>query len=483
MSDLGKPGELSYFCISMKAYPMQEDTICAIGSPPGQGAIAIVRVSGPASFRAVNQICALQKEGKKLEETPPGKMVRVWIRDGESILDDGMVCRYVSPNSYTGEDMAEIFCHGSVYIQQRLLQLLITCGVRLARPGEFTQRAFLNGKMDLSQAEAVADLIASTSGASHRLAMDQMRGGFSSEIEALRKEMLQFVSLLELELDFSEEDVEFADRSELMALLERIIDKIRTMAQSFASGQAIKNGIPVVIAGLPNVGKSTLLNTLLNEDRAIVSEIPGTTRDTIEDTLHIEGYLFRIIDTAGLRHSKDEIEAIGIRKTREKLKTARIVLLVVDLTDSSNEIPGEIKALHLAKEQRIILVANKTDKVPEEFLQQKVSELKQLNAGTVIPLSAKKQSNLDLLRKELVSIAQSLTEGQDVMVTNLRHFEALDKARQALERAGAGLKENIPTDLVAQDIREAIHYLAEITGEITTDEILGNIFKNFCIGK
>lgn len=462
---------------------MQEDTICAIGSPPGQGAIAIVRISGPASFKALGQICSPQKAGKKLEEVPPGKMVRVWIRDGEAMLDDGMVCRYLSPHSYTGEDMAEIFCHGSVYIQQRLLQLLIACGVRLARPGEFTQRAFLNGKMDLSQAEAVADLIASSSGASHRLAMHQMRGGFSSEIAVLRKEMLHFVSLLELELDFSEEDVQFADRSELTALLDQVIEKIRTMARSFASGQAIKNGIPVVIAGLPNVGKSTLLNTLLNEDRAIVSEIPGTTRDTIEDTLHIEGYLFRIIDTAGLRHSKDEIEAIGIRKTREKLRTARIVLLVIDLTEASSEIPGEIKALQLDTEQQIILVANKADKVPEEDLKKKVSELEQLNAGTVIPISAKKQNNLEMLRKELVNRAQLLTEGQDVLITNLRHFEALDKARQALERAGKGLKEGIPTDLVAQDIREAMHYLAEITGEITTDEILGNIFKNFCIGK
>lgn len=462
---------------------MQEDTICAIGSPPGQGAIAIVRVSGPKTLNAVSQICFLQKSGKQLADIAPGRMIRVWIKDKESILDDGMVCRYVAPHSYTGEDMVEIFCHGSVYIQQRLLQLLIASGVRLARPGEFTQRAFLNGKMDLSQAEAVADLIASSSGASHRLAMYQMRGGFSSEIAALRQEMLHFVSLLELELDFSEEDVEFADRSQLTELLERLTKKIDTMARSFASGQAIKNGIPVVIAGLPNVGKSTLLNTLLNEDRAIVSEIPGTTRDTIEDTLHIEGYLFRIIDTAGLRHSKDEIEAIGIRKTREKLRTARIILLVIDLTEAISEIPQEIKALHLEKEQQMILVANKADKVQEEYLQQKVAELEQLKAGTVIPISAKKQNNLDLVRKELVSKAQSLAGEQDVMVTNLRHFEALDKARQALERAKTGLKEDIPTDLVAQDIREAMHYLAEITGEITTDEILGNIFKNFCIGK
>ncbi len=388
-----------------------------------------------------------------------------------------MVSVFRSPHSFTGENSVEISCHGSIIIQQKILQLLVRSGAKIAKPGEFTQRAFLNGKMDLSQAEAVADLIAATSEASHKVALHQMRGGFSGDLQNLRKQLLTFISMVELELDFSEEDVEFADRKQLSVLIEIIDKDIKKLNESFRLGNVIKNGIPVAIVGEPNVGKSTLLNTLLNEEKALVSHIAGTTRDAIEDLISISGVLFRIIDTAGIRQSTDFVENLGIERTMQKIDSAQIVILLT--VPDANAMEFRIMANEiLKKNKKLIVVFNKMDikknLVPDIF----ASDFKTVN------ISAKTGENIEELIQEILILSEieNINENATI-ITNLRHFEALSLAQKATERVKLGLQNHISGDFLAQDIREIMHYFGEITGEITTDEILGNIFKNFCIGK
>jgi tRNA modification GTPase len=405
------------------------------------------------------------------------------LKDGDKIIDEVVISLFKNPNSYTGEDLVEISCHGSEYIQQQILQLLVRKGARLAKPGEFTMRAFMNGKMDLSQAEAVADLIASSSATSHKVAIQQMRGGFSSEIVSLRDRLLHFISLLELELDFSEEDVEFADRKQLNDLLNNIQSLIQKLLKSFDLGNVIKNGIPVAIVGHTNVGKSTLLNRILNEEKAIVSDIAGTTRDVIEDVINIDGVAFRFIDTAGIRETVDTIESIGIERTYDRISKASIVLLLVDATENDADIEKAIKTVESkigASDKKLIVVVNKIDQAKVNLNVDKILR----ENDSLLQISAKTGENIDQLIKELLSVVNLSSLNQnDVIVTNARHYEALEKASESLQRAIDGLYTGITGDFLAQDIRETLHYLGEITGEITTDEVLGNIFKNFCIGK
>jgi tRNA modification GTPase len=505
----------------------QGPVIAAIATPPGTGAIAVIRVSGENSLEICEKIFQSAIPGIKLSSQPANTVHYGKIHDQGSVLDNVLLSIFRSPRSYTGEDVIEISCHGSGFIQQQIIQLLIRNGASAARPGEFTQRAFLNGKMDLSQAEAVADLIASESAAFHKVAMNQMRGGFSSEIGVLRKQLLNFISLIELELDFSEEDVQFANRSDLKALLNNISGLTGSLAGSFAFGNALKNGIPVVIAGKPNVGKSTLLNALLMEEKAIVSEIPGTTRDSIEDIIHIEGITFRFIDTAGIRETSDTIEILGIQRTMEKVKSAEIILLMAEATDSNEQLNHLLNRIRSTTEfigKKIILLLNKNDLLapdnkngtgqgssldPEKNGNPLVdSDLAQENlsgnqtgpceetgnfrnllpalgeSDHLLKISAKNGTGMEKLKTLLVSVVQQgKPAGTDVIVTNVRHYQALKNAHEAILRASAGLEHHITGDLLAMDIREVLYYLGEITGEITTDEILGNIFKNFCIGK
>ena len=409
--------------------------------------------------------------------------------DGQ-IIDEALVSIFRAPHSYTGEDSIEISCHGSVYIQQKILQEIITrYNARLAKPGEFTTRAFLSGKMDLSQAEAVADLIASTSATSHRVAMQQMRGGYSEEIRQLRSKMLEFISLIELELDFSEEDVEFADRNALKDLIIYIRGKLKKLAASFEYGNAIKNGIPIAIAGEPNVGKSTLLNLLLKEEKAIVSDIPGTTRDAIEDLLVIGGYTFRLIDTAGIRETHDHIESLGIGRTFDKLRQATVILLLIDANtqiDEANKMIAGLKEKIGNGHKKLIVLINKIDTAQNNQLQNlKSARFDALGENDrVIAISARHHKNIEALTDELVATAEIFNiDENDVVVTNARHFEALTKAGRSIDQVMESLEQGISGDLLAIDLREAIHHLGEITGEITTDEVLGNIFRNFCIGK
>lgn len=468
---------------------IDQDTICAISTPPGNGAIAVIRLSGDKAIQITDKIFH-PGDKKKLAKQPANTIHYGIIKDKDKLVDEVVVSLFRSPNSYTGEDVVEISCHGATYIQQLLLRVLLKYGARLAKPGEFTMRAFMNGKMDLSQAEAVADLIASSSAASHRIALKQMRGGFSEEIRNLRNELLSFISLIELELDFSEEDVEFADRKELKILVSRIYSVIHSLSESFSLGNVIKNGVPVAIVGKPNVGKSTLLNALLSEEKAIVSEIEGTTRDAIEDTVNIEGNIFRFIDTAGLRETSDFIENLGIRKTYQKIGQSKIVLLLVDAGDEIDIIYKSYR--HILKQtsdddKDIIIVVNKADLLDREELQNKfrTSEFSFLRKKDMrVIISAKDQKMVHKLAGKLVQTIKSATHGEnDIIITNIRHYEALVNIGEALLRVKKGMKQNISNDLLAQDIREALHYLGEITGDITTDEILGNIFKNFCIGK
>jgi tRNA modification GTPase len=467
-----------------------DSTICAIATPPGSGAISIIRVSGKDAFDICSRIISFHNTKKKIKDLPANTIHFASVLDHGELIDEVLVSLFKSPRSYTGEDVIEISCHGAYYIQQQILQILINQGARLAKPGEFTLRAYLNGKMDLSQAEAVADLIASNSAASHRVALNQMKGGFSNEISNLRDQLLNFISLIELELDFSEEDVEFADRKELMDLVDKINRLISILIESFKLGNAIKHGVPVAITGKPNVGKSTLLNALLHEERAIVSEIAGTTRDVIEDVITIEGFGFRFIDTAGLRKVTDTIETIGMEKTLQKIDQAYIILYVMDATENTKEIDrlaGKIKKRLQGKDKKLIIILNKIDMLNEAQL----SELKDLrnlsnldSYDKLLYISAFYNENIDQLASLLLSIVKQRDTGEhDVIVTSARHYEALTRAHEALERVSEGLKTNITGDVLAMDIRESLHYLGEITGEVTTDEILGNIFSKFCIGK
>ncbi|MCT4614119.1 MAG: tRNA uridine-5-carboxymethylaminomethyl(34) synthesis GTPase MnmE [Marinifilaceae bacterium] len=455
-----------------------QDTICAIAS--SQGAIAVIRISGVKCFEIIEKIFKPFK-AKNIQEQKGNTVHFGTIQNEDQIIDEVLLSIFKNPNSYTGEDSIEISCHASRFIQQSILQLIIANGARLANPGEFTQRAYLNGKMDLSQAEAVADLIASSSAASHRIALNQMRGGFSDKIADLRNELLQFISLIELELDFSEEDVEFADRTRLNNLVENIKQHIEKLVKSFSYGNAIKNGVPVAIVGKTNAGKSTLLNSLLNEEKAIVSDIAGTTRDVIEDTCIIEGINFRFIDTAGIRETTDTIENLGIQRTFENIDKAQIVLLLIDSSDSIEEVKESVRIVENKIDldnQSFVLCYNKIDKI--EY----TSNLEDISDHDYVLISAKENKNIEQLSSKLVEVVDAKQwDDQDVIVSNARHFEALSTALESIQRVSDGLESSIPTDFIAQDIRECLHYLGEITGDISTDEVLGNIFKNFCIGK
>jgi len=460
-------------------------TICAISTPAGQGGIAVIRVSGPEAIVICDKIFQPIIEGRSISKQSPYTITHGQIMKNDIVVDEVLVSVFRQPHSFTGEDVVEISCHGSIYIQQEILKLLIEKGCQLAKPGEFTQRAFLNGKMDLSQAEAVADLIASQSAAAHRLAMNQMRGGFSKELHYLRSQLLQFVSLIELELDFSEEDVEFADRSKLFHLADDIQAIIARLTNSFSVGNVLKNGVPVVIVGETNAGKSTLLNVLLNEDKAIVSEIHGTTRDAIEDVINIQGITFRFIDTAGIRNTSDEVEKIGINRTFRKIDQASIIIWMIDTTHFNKEIEYIAdKIVPKTKNKKLIIVFNKIDKISQEEQQILEEEFLPDVPAERIYLSAKYKKNTENLENALLKAA-NLPElnSDDIIVTNVRHYEALIKALASVERVKEGLKTNLSGDFIAQDIRECMHYLGEITGEITTDEVLGNIFEKFCIGK
>ena len=460
-----------------------EDTICAISTAPGVGGIAVIRVSGSDALANFGKIW----KGKDLasQKSHTAHFGRILDNSG-AVLDEVVATLFLGPNSFTGEDTVEIACHGSIWIQQQIVNRLIESGCRMATGGEFTQRAFLNGKMDLSQAEAIADVIASSSRAAHRIAMNQMRGSFSKELAELREKLLEFVSLMELELDFSEEEVEFADRTKLVSLAEHIDSVITRLADSFSVGNAIKNGIPVAIVGETNVGKSTLLNALLHEDRALVSDIHGTTRDVIEDTITIAGTLFRFIDTAGIRHTDDVIENMGIERTFKKLDEASVALCVIDPTTTVESIREMLDRFTSGdKQQQIIAVVNKIDKV-EESVVGNIKTLIEKDYPNIIPvtISAKKGIGIDVLQKCLINAAHlPENDSNEVIVTNARHYEALTHASEAIRRALNGLNDGISGDFVSQDIRECMHYLGEITGEITPSDILGSIFSKFCIGK
>ena len=449
-----------------------DDTICAVATRPG-GALGVVRVSGPDAIRLTDSIFRSASKHPLASARPYSLCYGQIVDSTGSIIDDVLVSVFRAPHSFTGQDSTEISCHGSQYILQRICQLLINAGCRQAEPGEDPQRAFLTGKMDLSQAEAVADLIASTSAASHRLAMNQMKGGFSRELRSLRDQLLQFTSLIELELDFSEEDVEFADRSQLEQLAAQIDDIITRLAQSFSTGDAIRNGVPVAIIGQTNTGKSTLLNQLLHDDRALVSDIQGTTRDSIEDTTTIGGVLFRFIDTAGIRQTTDTVESMGIERSYRKAREASIILW---MTDEGHPADAETEKTisELSHGKHLIKVHNKCDDA---------SALPQ-PTDTDVWISAKYGYGLEELGNLLVKDA-AIPEisGQDVIVTNMRHYESLIKARECIGRVRQGLKERISGDFLSQDIRQCIHHLSTITGDITTDDILSNIFRHFCIGK
>ena len=459
------------------------EVICAISTPPGMGAIAIVRLSGEGSISLTDRIF-FSPSGTKLTGVAANTVHFGQILAGEELLDEVLVTVFRAPHSFTGEESVEISCHGSVYIQQRLMELLLDEGARMAKAGEFTRRAFRNGKFDLSQAEAVADLIASSSRASHRVAMNQMRGGFTRKLALLRDKLLQFVSLIELELDFSEEDVEFANRDKLHELTHEIEEEIQTLADSFRLGNAIKGGIPVAIIGETNVGKSTLLNLLLNEEKAIVSDIHGTTRDVIEDTMNIGGVMFRFIDTAGIRQTTDVIESLGIERTFQKIDQASIVLWMIDMTTSREQIESlAASILPTLQDKQVIVLFNKADLISDDIRGNFETLFPGLEASRLF-ISAKQHLHTDRLQELLVKAAAIPSIGEDdVIVTNLRHYESLKSALEAIGRVKEGLEIGITHDFLSQDIRECMFYLGEITGQISTDEILGNIFSKFCIGK
>lgn len=486
-----------------------DDTICAPATIPGTGAISIIRVSGSEAINAADRIVRC-RQGRLADA--PGYSIRFGtVTDGDEPVDEVLVSVFRAPHSYTGEDSVEISCHASSFIVSRIIDLLRMCGIRSAEPGEFTQRAYVNGKMDLAQAEAVADVIASQNAAAHKIAFRQMKGGFSSELASMRSSLLEIVSLMELELDFSEEDVEFADRSRLRELLDGTLDHIGRLIDSFKAGNAIKNGVPVAIAGATNTGKSTLLNALLGEDRAIVSDIHGTTRDTIEETLNIEGILFRFIDTAGIRETDETVERIGIERTIRKVSEASVVLAMLDLTRSlegNTESLEKILAQINLDEQKLIILLNKKDSLsPNNFVTMKniivslienkhidqhstetalpqESEAENISGTLIIPISAKSGEGINALKSALATSQKDLLrDSEATLVTNSRHIDSLASARTSLLRVRSGLDTSLPTDLISQDIREALHHLGTITGDITTDEVLGSIFSRFCIGK
>ncbi len=458
------------------------DTICAISTAQG-GAIGVIRVSGPEAIDAASRIFT-PMHGKPLHERPHYTLTfgKIHAADGE-VIDEVLVSLFRAPHSYTGEDSVEISCHGSTYILQQVMSRLLENGCRLAQPGEYTQRAFLNGKMDLSQAEAVADLIASTSAATHRLAMNQMRGGFSKELSTLRDKLLHLTSLMELELDFSDhEELEFADRSELSQIASDIERTVSRLAHSFSVGNAIKNGVPVAIIGETNVGKSTLLNALLGEERAIVSDIHGTTRDVIEDTVNLRGITFRFIDTAGIRQTTDVVESIGIERTYQKMNQADIVLWMIDSANSESIIQNS-EFRNAVSDKHLLLLFNKSDQITPEQREALEQAFADIDAPKLF-ISAKNHTGLEELETLLVTTAALPEVSQsDVIVTNLRHYEALVRALDSIHRVQDGLQTGLSGDFISQDLRECIHHLSDIVGEVSTDSVLQNIFKHFCIGK
>ena len=485
----------------------EQTTICARATAPGQGAIAVVRISGPEAVTVLDRVFRPMKEegGVRAAEFRAREMHygRIVFPDGdtaETVIDEVMAVVFRAPHSYTGEDSAEIYCHGSQYIVSEILRALIAAGAEMASAGEFTKRAFLNGRMDLAQAEAVADLIASENRAAHDIALQQLRGGYSSELQEMRSEMLDIVSLMELELDFSEEDVEFADRTRVLDLIDRVSAHISRLADSFALGNAIKNGIPVAIVGAVNTGKSTLLNALLGEDRAIVSDIAGTTRDTIEDTVNIAGVTFRFIDTAGIRETSDSIETIGINRTYTTLSKAALILLMLDATRPEtfgesfeaiasrlNHVPSTHSGI---SERTLLILLNKADLLSEPeipAMQTSVKDLarrKGLSPTRTLAISARNRLGLPEITAALAATAAAhTTDTSATLVTNLRHYQALQKALEALTRAREALLAGVSTEFVTQDIREALHHIGEICGEVTSEEVLGTVFSRFCIGK
>lgn len=458
------------------------DTICALSTPQGTGAIAVIRLSGKDVYSVCSKIFRASNPEFSCASALPYSIHHGFIFEGKQVIDEVLISLFKAPHSYSGEDIVEISCHGSEFIQQQILDALVHAGCRLAKPGEFTLRAFLNGKFDLSQAEAVADLIASSSQSAHDLALAQMRGGFSKKIKELRQKLVDFTSLIELELDFSEEEVEFASRPGLFLLLDELETELSALVQSFSLGNVIKRGIPVAIIGKPNVGKSTLLNTLLNEEKAIVSEIPGTTRDAIEDTIVLEGFNFRFIDTAGLRASEDQIETMGIDRTWTKIDEASIILYLFDATKDSYkdvvEALDEFGTILEDPKKRLVLIGNKMDlltELPHGF--------KKFVEHETIFASAKRKENIHLIAESLLKTVKKHQISDGAVVSNTRHLEALKRALEAIQNVRAGFRNGLSPDLLTIDIRQALYHLGEITGEITTDEILGNIFGRFCIGK
>lgn len=462
---------------------MHNDTIVALATPSGSGAIAVIRLSGKEAITIADQQFVSVTAKKTLKNQPTHTIHLGHVVDGKRVIDEVLVSVFKNPNSYTGEHVVEISCHGSSYIQQEIIQLFLRKGCRMATAGEFTLRAFLNGKLDLSQAEAVADLISSDNEASHQIAMQQMRGGFSSEIARLREELLNFASLIELELDFAEEDVEFADRTQFKELIERIRFVLKRLIDSFAVGNVIKNGIPIAIVGEPNVGKSTLLNAILNEDRAIVSEIAGTTRDTIEDEISIGGIGFRFIDTAGIRETKDIVESIGIKKTFEKIEQSQVTIYLFDAEKNIanlEDVRIEIEKIRNKYPQKpLLVIANKIDRLDD-------TQLAKINTtiADVLLLSAKTGFGVEQLTNSLLNLINTgALRNNETIVTNTRHYDALLKALEEIQKVKHGLETGLSGDLLAIDIRQALYHFGEITGEITNDDLLGNIFANFCIGK